>query len=417
MYKAKKIKTNPEYNYFIIGLTAKLFGGIGFALFSIYYYKGGDTFMYFNAGKGLMNYFFENFSGAVDVIFTGAKELDIDSHNFTPRYSYIMNTVDVLSLVKITSLINLISFGSYLVASIFFAFFSFCGLWLAYSNFCKLYPTSSKYMLIAFLLIPTALLWSSGILKDTVTQGSIGFLLYAFSNVFIFKRKLLSSIIITIIGVYVLFLLKPYILYILIPCLFVWVQTNVKNIIPNSLFRTLLKPLFFVGLISVGFFLLQNISGNAGKYDIEKVGKTLEGFQSWHGYLAENRDQSGYSLGHVEFTPLGMLKKAPAALNVTLFRPYLWEARNIPTLLGAIEGLFVFGFFIYLLGKTRLKFFKILFTNKEVLFMMLFAVVFGVVVGISSYNFGALSRYKIPSVMFFVLSLIIIQHECNKKKS
>mgnify|MGYP001254835802 CR=1 FL=1 len=78
----------------------------------------------------------------------------------------------------------------------------------------------------------------------------------------------------------------------------------------------------------------------------EKIEKTLVGFQSWHEYLAETRDQSGYTLGEVEFTPLGILKKSPAALNVTFFRPYLWEARNLPTLLGAIEGLILFFYFV-----------------------------------------------------------------------
>jgi len=46
LYKNKKIKTNPEYKYFILGLTAKLLGGIFFAIISVYYYKGGDTFVF-----------------------------------------------------------------------------------------------------------------------------------------------------------------------------------------------------------------------------------------------------------------------------------------------------------------------------------------------------------------------------------
>ena len=52
LYKRKKIKTNPEYQYFLIGLTAKIIGSIGFVVFSVYWYKGGDTFVFFNAGKG-----------------------------------------------------------------------------------------------------------------------------------------------------------------------------------------------------------------------------------------------------------------------------------------------------------------------------------------------------------------------------
>jgi len=417
LYQKKKIKTNPEYKWFIVGLSAKLIGGIGFALFSIYYYKGGDTFVFFNAAKGLNEYFFTDFGRAVEVFFTFAEELNLVEYSFAPRYNYILRAEDVLSIVKITSLINFITFNSYLVSSIIFAFISFLGLWFAFSNLCKLYPKSAKYMLIAFLLIPTALLWSSGILKDTVTQGCIGWLLYAFSNLFIFKRKIRFSIIIILVGSFTLFLLKPYILYILFPCLFIWVQSNFKNMIKGSFIRFILRPVLFVLLIGFAVFLFQNISAGAGKYNVNNIQKTLIGFQSWHEYLANNRDQSGYTLGEVEFTPLGILKKAPAALNVTFFRPYLWQARNIPTLLGAIEGLVLFFYFSYLLISLRLTLFRVIIKNKEVLFMMLFAVIFGVVVGISSYNYGALSRYKIPASMFFILSLIIIQQEAKKEKS
>ena len=416
LYRDKKIKTNPEYKYFIIGLTAKLFGCIGFVLFSVYYYKGGDTFVFFNAGKGLSHYIFTDFGSAMDVMIASAENLNLYQHNFAPAYNYILKSEDVLGIVKITSVINIFSFNSYLVASIFFAIFSFFGLWFGYSNMCKLYPKCSKYMLVAFLLIPTALLWSSGILKDTVTQGCIGWMLFAFSNLFIFKRKLFFSIGIILIGGITIFFLKSYLLYVLLPCLFIWVQANFKLLISNTLLRVLLKPFFILFLVVIGAILFQRISDSAGKYSSEKIEKTLVGFQTWHEYLAETRDQSGYSLGEAEFTPLGILKKAPAALNVTFFRPYLWEVRNIPTLLGAIEGLILFFYFFYLLVTLRWAFFRIIFKNKEVFFLIMFAIVFSIVVGISSYNFGALSRYKIPAVMFFLLSLIIIQ-QVKKEKS
>lgn len=414
IYKNKKIKTNPEYQYFLIGLTAKLIGGIGFVLFSVYWYKGGDTLGFFYAGKGLSNLFFTDFTGAWEVIFTSANHIILDQYNFAPAYEYALDSEDVLSVVKITAFINFISFNSYIVSSIVFAAISFLGLWLGYSNLCKLYPKSAKKMLIAFFCIPTALLWSSGILKDTVTIGVIGVLLYAFSNLFIFKRKIVTSIIMIGVGGFVLFLLKPYILYVLVPCLFIWVQSSFENIVQNNFIRAIIKPIFILSLVGVGYFALEKVSGESGKYGIENLENTLEGFQSWHGYLTERNDQSGYTLGKMEMTSLGMLEKVPAALNVTFFRPYLWEVRNLPTFLGAIEGVLLFVYLMYLLMTIRLTFFRIILKNKEVFFMLLFALLFGAVVGLSSYNFGALSRYKIPATMFFVLSLTLI-HEISKE--
>jgi len=408
IYRNKKIDDNPEYKYFLAGLTAKLIGGVGFALFSIYYYKGGDTFVFFNPARDLNAYFISDFGNAINVMFTSASELNLDQYDFSPLYSYVLTDKDVFSIVKITTLINFFTFSSYLVTTIVFAFLSFLGLWFGYSNFCRLYPKSSKLMFIAFMLIPSTLLWSSGILKDTVTQASIAWLLYTFSNIFIFKRKILLSITISIIAVYMLALLKPYILYALLPCLFLWVQSNIKNLIANRILRLLLKPFIIVLMGGFAFYLFQQVSVSAGRYNFENIEKTLVGFQSWHEYLSDTRDQSGYTLGEMEITPLGILKKTPAALNVTFFRPYLWEVRNLPTFLGAIEALVLFLFFIYLLMVLRFRFFSIMVKNKEVFFMMLFAIIFGIIVGVSSYNFGALSRYKMPASLFFTLSLILI---------
>lgn len=411
LYKSRKINENPEYRYFIIGLTAKIIGGVGFAVFSIYYYKGGDTFVFYNAAEGLRDYFFINFGKAIDVLFLNAENFNPSIHTFAPTYNYILGANDILSIVKITSIINFLTFGSYLVSSILFAFFSFLGLWFGYTSFCKLYPLAAKYMLVPFFLIPSALLWSSGILKDTVTIGVIGWMLYAFSNLFIFKRKFGFSILVIGIGSLFLLALKPYILYVLLPCLFVWVQANIKNLFAGSFVRMLLKPLIIGVLIFSGYFLTQEFSKSAGKYNLDNIENALKGFQSWHEYLTENRDQSGYSLGEMELSPLGILKKTPAALNVTFFRPYLWEVRNIPTFLGAIEGLILFFLVIYLLLTLRLKLITLIFKNKEVFFLMLFAIVFGVVVGVSSYNFGALSRYKIPAELCFILGLILVREE------
>jgi len=416
IYKKNKIEKNPEYKYFLFGLTAKIIGGIAFAVFSIYYYEGGDTFVFFNAAEGLKNYCYTDFGKAVQVFFISANDISLEQYNFAPQYNYMLDASDILTTVKITACINFICFGSYLISTIFFAVFSFLGLWYCYSSLSKLYPILTKYMLIPFFLIPSAILWSSGILKDTITIGVIGWMVYSFSNLFIFRRKLIMSIIIIVMGAIIMLLLKPYILYVLLPSIFIWLQSNFKNLISNSFIRGLVRPFLIVIMVISGYFLIQSFSDNAGKYSVDRLGKTLEGFQMWHEYLTETNDQSGYSLGEMELTPLGILEKAPAALNVTFFRPYLWEVRNIPTLLGAIEGLVLLCYFIYLLITLKLKLIKSIFKNKEALFMMIFALIFGVMVGVSSYNFGALSRYKIPAQFFFILSLIIAQSQARRER-
>jgi hypothetical protein len=41
-------------------------------------------------------------------------------------------------------------------------------------------------------------------------------------------------------------------------------------------------------------------------------------------------------------------------------------------------------------------------------FCLVFSIIFAFAVGISSYNFGALSRYKIPCLPFYAAALVIL---------
>lgn len=407
-YKKIKIAKNPEYKYFILGLTAKVVGGFMFALLTVYYYKGGDSLSYYKAADDISKILIINPIRGLELFFTNFTNLNLSGDNLSYFTVDFINDKDVWVLVKITSLINILGLYSYGSTTVIFAAISFIGLWMAYSNLCKIYPRYSGYLLVSFFMIPSIIFWGSGVLKDTVTMSCMGWLIYTFSNIFIFKKKIFLSIIISIVASLLIIYLKPYILYILLPSLLIWGQTNLKNLIKGSFIRIILIPLIVVIIVISTFFTLKNISLGAGKYDVNKLEHTLEGFQSWHSYLASTQDQSGYTLGEIEFTPLGYLKVAPKAFNVTFFRPYPWEIRNVPTLIGAVESFLVFIFFFYLLLKLRWQFFKIIFKNKDILFMMIFSVIFGVIVGVSSYNFGALSRYKMPAQLLFVTALFLI---------
>jgi hypothetical protein len=48
-------------------------------------------------------------------------------------------------------------------------------------------------------------------------------------------------------------------------------------------------------------------------------------------------------------------------------------------------------------------------------FSLAFSIIFAFAVGISSYNFGALSRYKIPCLPFYAASLIILYYNVQTR--
>jgi hypothetical protein len=239
---------------------------------------------------------------------------------------------------------------------------------------------------------------------------------HAVASLFIFNEKKLTSFFYFIVCVYIIFILKAYLVYLLLPSIFIWVQANIRTKIKSRYIRVLITPFLFLTIGLSGYIVVISLSESAGKYSLDNLETTLKGFQSWHTYLAEERDQSGYSLGEMEFTTLGFIKKIPAAINVSLFRPYVWEVRNIATLLGAIEGVVLLFVTLYVLNSVRFRIFKIISNNKEILFLLSFGLPFAFIVGLSSYNFGALSRYKIPAELFYLMALVLI-YKCRLIKN
>ena len=132
-----------------------------------------------------------------------------------------------------------------------------------------------------------------------------------------------------------------------------------------------------------------------------------------------DRAESSFSLG-VEYDgqSLGsLLKVAPAAINATLFRPYLWESRKISTLLSSVESLAIMLFFLVVIWKAGpVRFVLSLVKDPMVMYCFFFAILFALFIGATTLNFGTLVRYKIPCMPFFMMALFLIYEKKPKKK-
>jgi len=112
-----------------------------------------------------------------------------------------------------------------------------------------------------------------------------------------------------------------------------------------------------------------------------------------------------------------MLAKFPAGVVVTLFRPFPWESRKLIVVLSALEAsIFFLSTLIVLFRNGIFQFFKKIFTDPNLTFFFIFSLIFAFAVGISSYNFGALSRYKIPCLPFYAAMLIVLYYRSNKSQ-
>ena len=73
-------------------------------------------------------------------------------------------------------------------------------------------------------------------------------------------------------------------------------------------------------------------------YSLDSMQKTAEGFKSWHTYLGDTTGGSSYSLGYFDYSAFGIARKAPLALVITLFGPFVWQIKNIVMLMSGVES-------------------------------------------------------------------------------
>jgi len=319
---------------------------------------------------------------------------------------------------KVIGIINLFSGNHYLCSSIIFSIICSIGIWQIFKTAASLYPSLIKFFAIGILYYPTVAIWSSGILKDPLTILAIG-LIFRATYLICKKRRIILPLISVVLSIYICLGLKPYVLYTFIPSMLLWAYGLISEQIKKPPLKYLTSPIIII-LFSFGlYFLTYQISKEAGKYSLENMETSVKGFHSWHQYLANTRDQSGYTLGEIEYTPSGILKKAPAAIFVTFFRPMpLLDTQNASTLFEGIQSfiLLIITIWVFLRVGLRRAFALLLF-NTHLRAFMTFALLFGFAVGFTSYNFGALSRYKIPALPFFTISLSILYYEYLSKKN
>jgi hypothetical protein len=412
-YVKGKIQEEDLKKYFIWGLYLKLIGGLFISLVYFFYYGTGDTVFYYRKALFITDILKNNFSVGLKVLFSNPKVYDYETSSFFDRLG--AHDKSSLLLVRIGAIVNIISFNSYLVISFIFSVLSYWGIWRGFKAFLEIFPNYRKEMAISFLFIPSVFFWGSGLFKDCLTFGFLGVLVSSTYYLVIKPKNIFTNLFLLFVSIYVIGTVKSYILMALLPATAVWIFLVYRGQIKNPLLKTLSTPIFIgLGVVS-GFFILTGLANVFEKFSIENMQSRAEDMQRWHTYTVEviqGGEGSSYSLGETDFSATGILRKFPAAVNVALFRPYLWEVRNPLMVLSALESLLILYLTLLIAFRLITDFGRIssfIGDNPTLFYMLIFSVIFAFAVGFTSYNFGALSRYRIPALPFYVGFLLVIR--------
>ncbi len=404
--------------YFIPALAVKLFGAIALGLIYQFYYGGGDTFTYFNLGS---KYIYEAFHDrpilALKLIFAG-KDYATDTFEYATKI-YTYGDLSSYFVVRIAGALDILTFHTYSATAILFAAISFSGLWALFNVFIRLYPARHLGIAVGIFFVPSVFFWGSGIMKDTITLGALGWATYSVYQIFILRRQIPFNILILLIAFFSLYTIKIYILLCFVPAAILWVFYSGISKVRNPLIKIMVAPVV-LGLAGfLGYYSMVKVGENNPRYDIDQLANTAQITAEWIHYVSERQGGSAYSLGDFDYSPSGMLRKMPLAIWVTLYRPYLWESHNIVMLLSALESLmllFLTLFVIYKAGPVRSL--RTITSHPILVFCFVFAIVFSFAVGVSTYNFGSLVRYKIPLYPYFVTGLfVLLGYSKSERKS
>lgn len=408
-------KKHPWRKYFIPGLTVKIGGAIFIGLIYQYYYGGGDTFNYFFHAKVINSAADESLGKWFNLLFHIPDWRDGQYYNYISRM-YWYTDISSYSVAAIAAFVCSLTLNTYLPAAVLFAFISFSGIWALFRTFAHLYPKLTKEVALAVLFIPSVVVWGSSIFKDTVCMFGLGWMTYCTFRIFINRDLTVRNIVLLLVSFYLIALIKIYILLAFLPAISLWIMMKYSYKIKTIGLRIITNVFVFGVLIGLFIIFTGYFSNELNKYSLEKIANTAEVTRNWIGYVSGIEEGSGYDLGEFEPTLYGMLIKFPQAVFVTLYRPFLWEARKLIVLPSAIESLLFLYFTIRLILGSKGKVFSFVFKDPTLIFCIGFTFIFAFAVGITSYNFGTLSRYKIPCMPFYSLLLIVLWEKFMKTK-
>jgi hypothetical protein len=400
--------------YFFPALAVKIIGAILLGFIYQFYYDGGDTYNYHTYGsRYIWEAFFDSPSKGLGLLFSDGEQ-EGHYYEYSNRIIFFTDPPSFF-IVKLATIFDLFTFSTYSSTSICFAVLSFVGMWMFFLTFYRKYPTLHRQIAFATFFIPSVFFWGSGLLKDTLVMACLGVITYQVDKLFFVKKISITSILLLILSLWCVFSVKKFVLQAFLPAAFLWIYLNNLKSIRSIVVRALLLPMVALFLVFSVYFSVVKVGEGDKKYAVENIAKTAR-ITAYDIRFQTGKDAgSGYTLGELDDSFGSMLKLAPQAINVSLFRPYLWEVKNPLMLLSALESLFFLFVTLTLIFRYRLSFLKSL-GNPDVSFSLVFAIVYAFAVGVSSFNFGTLARYKIPLMPFFALSIILIFYENRPKK-
>lgn len=411
-------RENPIFIYFLPHFYWKLFFSTAFGVTYLLYYGGGDTTAYWEGATALNRLFYHSPQAYFTELFSSHDA----SSSYAPSYfsissvgrppMWIYRDPNSWFVSKVASVFSFFTFGSYLTLNLLFGLISSWVSWRFFRFAKQVTVINTRNIALATLFIPSVGFWCGSLMKDTIVYcasliGTMGFVYLSQWKV---HKKIISLILIAC-AAYLLLHTRSFVFLALLVAflaMFIFKKYSGEHKITNAVGRIVLV-FCSAGLLVWYFSNAQQLGEIAPEELLKRAEITQKDFQTNAIYTGKR-----YDIGNIDFSLVGLLKSAPAAIATTLFKPFIWEASNPLMLLNGLENLLFLVLFIQFIGQFRQRK-KLPITSSNLLvFSLVFVLQMAFFVGITSGLFGVLVRMK-AGILVFILLILLSRKTENKK--
>lgn len=385
---------------------SKVFGGVALFFIYTYYYtdrETADIFKFYDSGLQLREAVEKKPEHRLSLL-TGMNDeinnLYIDKiKNWKRPFSKTMLNENRL-LIRAHCLLSLISSKNYHLHNILFCFLSFLGAWWLVKSMSVWLEKKWLYLFFLLLLFPSAILWSSGLLKESVLLFCIGGAIYFVSS----KKPWLSKLVIAMLFIIILFYTRTVLGGIIFLGVLSYLMILALNIRKGI-------SVFFIG----GFVLVMLVSLVLPKidplYDYFKViaRKQKYAYEEAIIYGAGSVVQ----LHRISRDPVSVFTGIPIGFMYGLVQPTPLQSKGkIFIVMSSAENIALVFLFVYLvLGIKKQP------HEREQFFWLLFFIAFVYLsfIGMLVPVLGNLARYKSIVMPLLLGSFMILQQQKESK--
>ncbi|MBO7571874.1 MAG: hypothetical protein J6T48_06935 [Bacteroidales bacterium] len=406
-----KYKNDDETRrYFFIGFAFKMTCCIGFAvIYDFYYNWAGDTYYYYMASQRLGQVLFQDPTSYFRIMFD-----TIDGNNIqtlTPGLAYypVLRDPSRYAVHRFLSPFAIIGGDNYYTINICLAVFTYLLNWKFFRYIRTKINCSDKFTFICIMMIPSVGFWSSALMKDSFTFTFNLVFIMCFAKIFFDRKIRISTILGLLLSAYIVMELKVYILYAAIAGCMVWLGSGYINRVKSTLFKFIIAPLLILIVAFGGMYALRFVGESVGG-TFSNVDSMLNQASVTQQDLKQEYYQGhSFDIGDFDGSIGSLISMGPKAIIAGLYRPFIFESGSAVMLLSGLENTALLLLSIFVFFKAGIKYsLKQILGNPFVSMCFLFSVVLALGIGISTSNFGALVRFKIPLIPFFALGWLEI---------